>query len=131
MTKLGLKTTLHTSFADAIEQVTAALKAEGFGVLTTIDMQTTFKNKLDVDFRPYTILGACNPGLAHQALSHTADAGLLLPCNVTVAQGENDGVDVTIIDPIALLGVADASLAPIGAEAREKLERVITALSQE
>jgi len=131
MTKLGLTTTLHTSFDEAIEKVTAALKTEGFGVLTTIDMQTTFKNKLDVDFRPYTILGACNPALAHQALTNTADAGLLLPCNVTVAQGEGDSVDVTIIDPIALLGVADASLAPIGADAREKLERVITTLNQE
>jgi uncharacterized protein (DUF302 family) len=131
MTTLGLNVALKTSFEDAITQVTAALKAEGFGILTEIDIQTTFKNKLDVDFRPYKILGACNPGLAHQALSQTADAGLLLPCNVTVSQTDDDTVTVSIVDPIAMLNVADDALRPVGEDARARLERVVAALHED
>lgn len=91
---LGMKTVLNTDFAHALEIVTAALKTEGFGVLTEIDVQATFKNKLNVDFRPYRILGACNPALAHRALTATGEVGLLLPCNVTVTQLDTGEIEV-------------------------------------
>ena len=98
--ELGLRTTLKTTFEEAIDRTTAALKVEGFGVLTRIDVQDTFKEKLNVEFRQYVILGACNPPLAHRALSANPDVGLLLPCNVTVQ--EQDGkIAVTAVDPVA------------------------------
>lgn len=126
---LGLTTTLQTSYEQALIQVTAALKTEGFGVLTEIDVKTTLKQKLDVDFRPYKILGACNPPLAHQALTAAPEIGLLLPCNVTVAQLEDGRVQVSIIDPLAMMNmVDDPRLQPIAHEAHTRLRRVITAL---
>src|SRR5512141_862033 len=91
---LGLYARLHTDWETALQRVTAALKAEGFGVLTEIDVKETFKKKLDVDFRPYKILGACNPSLAYRALSAASEVGLLLPCNVTLSQAGDDSVDV-------------------------------------
>ena len=91
--------TLDGGFDETIVRVTAALKDAGFGVLTEIDVKATLKNKLDVDFRNYRILGACNPGLAHRALSERPQAGLLLPCNVTVESLEEGGSRVRIIDP--------------------------------
>ena len=90
-TAIGTMVRLNTDYESALERVIGALKAEGFGVLTEIDVKETFKKKLDVDFRPYKILGACNPPLAHRALSVAPEVGLLLPCNVTVSQVE-DGV---------------------------------------
>jgi len=90
-TAIGTTVRLNTDYESALERVIGALKAEGFGVLTEIDVKETFKKKLDVDFRPYKILGACNPPLAHRALSVAPEVGLLLPCNVTVSQVE-DGV---------------------------------------
>jgi len=127
--QIGMKTQLNTDFANAIEQVTAALKSEGFGVLTEIDVQATFKQKLDVDFRPYQILGACNPALAHRALMATGEVGLLLPCNVTVAQAGDNAIEIAIVDPIAMLGVMQhPELEAIANEAREKLERVLNTL---
>lgn len=130
-TQIQLNQTIHlkTDFESAIQRVTAALKSEGFGVLTEIDVKETFKKKLDVDFRPYKILGACNPPLAHRALSTAPQAGLLLPCNVVVAQGNDDSIDVSIIDPISMLGVLNyPELEPVAQEASSRLERVLIAL---
>lgn len=111
-------------YADAVEQVIVALKAEGFGVLTEIDVQATLKRKLDFDFRRYAILGACNPPLAHQALQANADVGLLLPCNVVVSE-DGPGSVVAFADPVAMLAVIDdPALRPIAQEARTKLLRV-------
>ena len=127
---IGIQTRLKTSYDDAISQVTAALKAEGFGVLTEIDVQSTLKNKIGADFRKYKILGACNPNLAHKALSGNLDVGLLLPCNVIVYEDGTETV-VSAVDPIALLGVlaGDASAAEVATQAKEKLTRAIRSLS--
>jgi uncharacterized protein (DUF302 family) len=123
MTQLGLTVKLHTDYDAALQKVTDALKGEGFGVLTEIDVKATLKKKLDVDFRPYKILGACNPPLAYRALSVAPEVGLLLPCNVTVAQVD-DGVEVSIIDPLGMMGfVAHPDLEPIAEEARQRLDR--------
>ena len=115
----------------AIETVTAALKAEGFGVLTRIDVHTTLKERIGVEFRPYTILGACNPPLAHRVLRHRAEAGLLLPCNVTV-EAEGPGSLVRIGDPEIMLSVGgmdqDPTLHAVAMEVRERLARVADAL---
>lgn len=130
----GFARTLAVGFDEAIIRVTEALKAEGFGVLTTIDVRATMKTKLDVEFPPYTILGACNPPLAHRALSMDPDVGLLLPCNVVVrALPAQDGelrTRVEAVDPESMLAVASsAELAAVAHEARARLERVIAALS--
>lgn len=115
---------LDLSFEEAVERVTAALKTEGFGVLTKIDVQQTLKEKIGVEFHKYAILGACNPHLAHRALSNVPAVGLLLPCNVTVYE-EAGGSVVSIIDPASMLSVIDNPvLEDVACEAREKLERV-------
>ncbi len=125
---IGLKTTLHMDYDAALQRVLEALKAEGFGVITEIDVKDTLKKKLDLDFHQYRILGACNPALAHRALTTAPDVGLLLPCNVTVVQADN-GVDVAIIDPKMMMSVLpNEGLRVIADEARERLERVIKAL---
>lgn len=126
---IGLRTTLETTFEEAIERTTAALKAEGFGVLTRIDVKDTFKEKLNIDFRRYVILGACNPPLAHRALSANPDVGLLLPCNVTV-QEEAGRIAVTAVDPMQMFGVlqGDPAVSTVASEVRSKLERVISSL---
>ncbi|NNF27942.1 MAG: DUF302 domain-containing protein [Gemmatimonadetes bacterium] len=122
---------------DVIDRVTQALKAEGFGVLTRIDIDEAFKEKLGTDFRPYTILGACNPALAHRALSERAEVGLLLPCNVTVDESVDGRATVRIVDPIDMLiqgaDEADAGdeLRAVAGEARERLARVADALAAE
>jgi uncharacterized protein (DUF302 family) len=126
----GMTVTLSGNMQDAEATVTAALKEEGFGILTEIDVQGTFKKKLDVDFRPYKILGACNPSLAHRALTATGDAGLLLPCNVTLEQVDADTVRVSLIDPIAMLSVLEhPDLKSVADDARVRLQRVVAALS--
>ena len=104
--------------------------AEGFGLLTEIDVQATLKQKLDVDFRRYTILGACNPPLAHRALSANPDVGLLLPCNVTVYQ-DGDGVVVTAVNPVMMLGVLrhDQLVCDVAEKAKTRLQRAIASLS--
>ncbi len=118
----GFGVRLEAPYDQAIERVKAALKAQGFGVLTEIDVKQTMKEKLGADFRPYAILGACNPPLAHRALSTDLDLGLLLPCNVVVYQ-EGEGSVVRVMDPEAALGFAQAEgLRPVAAEARLKLE---------
>jgi len=123
---IGIRAELPVSFEEAIQRTTEALKTEGFGVLTQIDVQTTFKQKINADFRRYVILGACNPVLAHRALSANSDVGLLLPCNVTV-QEEGDEIIVTAVDPLAMMGSLeeDAEVKAVAVEARAKLEKVI------
>lgn len=126
---LGRTVLLEADFDAALERVTLALKAEGFGVLTEIDVRATLKKKLDVDFRPFRILGACNPALAHRALSVAPEVGLLLPCNVTVAYVEDGLTQVSLVDPIAMLGVVRyAELEPVAQEAAARLGRVAAAL---
>ena len=128
-TDLGIRTTLKTSFEQAVQKTTDALKTEGFGVLTQIDVKTTLKEKINVDFRRYVILGACNPMLAHRALSANPDVGLLLPCNVTVQEADNSIV-VTAVDPLQMLGVfqEEPAVKAVAVEAKTKLERVIASL---
>ncbi len=124
MSEIGFCIKLKTNYDDAIAQATAALKQEGFGVLTTIDVQATLKQKLNTDFRRYVILGACNPPLANRALETDLDVGLLLPCNVIVYE-ENGGAVVSIVDPLSMLGVvANPALESVANDAREKLKRV-------
>lgn len=131
-TSLAFEAKLAQPFDQAIATVTAALKAEGFGVLTRIDVHHTLKEKLGVEFRPYAILGACNPTLAHKALSHYAEAGLLLPCNVTV-ESSGAGSVVRIADPDVMLSVGgmdqDPALRAVATEARTRLARVADALA--
>lgn len=118
------------SFDDARTKVTAALADQGFGVLTEIDVKATLAKKIGVDFRPYVILGACNPHLAHRALSGEAHLGLLLPCNV-VLQQTDEGVEVSIADPKMMFTMVDnPEVAPVAEEADERLRRVLAALSQ-
>lgn len=120
------------TFEQALEKTTAALKTEGFGVLTTIDVKDTLKKKLEVDFRRYVILGACNPPLAHKALTVEPHIGLLLPCNVVVQEEPDKGVVVSIADPKAMFTVADNPLLlPLMEEADTRLRRVIQVLGGE
>lgn len=127
---LGTAVYLDTDYETAVAQVTAALQAEGFGVLTEIDVKATLKKKLDVDFRPYKILGACNPPLAYKALSTAPEIGLMLPCNVTVSQEENGRILVNLINPTMMLGVIDLpELAEVANDAGERLKRVASALA--
>ncbi|MGD2158324.1 MAG: DUF302 domain-containing protein [Anaerolineales bacterium] len=126
--EIAYRAKLEVPYEEAVEMVTAALKEEGFGVLTEIDVKATIKQKLDKDFRKYVILGACNPPLAHRALTTQLDIGLLLPCNVIVYEADS-GSEVAIIDPISMLGVVDnPELEPVADEAREKLQRIANAL---
>ncbi|NWG93347.1 MAG: DUF302 domain-containing protein [Parvularculaceae bacterium] len=116
------------AFDDVVARVTEALKREGFGVLTDIDVSATFKKKIDVDFRPYRILGACNPKLAHGALSVEDKIGVMLPCNVIVQQTEN-GVEVAAVDPVASLGrVGNPALDEAAKTVRAALARVVKSL---
>ena len=116
-------------FESTVQAVTDALKQEGFGVLTTIDVQATLKAKLGVEHRPYVILGACNPHFAHQALQADPDIGALLPCNVVVREGSDGTVHVVFMDPQAVLGmVARAEIDSLGGEVRSRLQRVAESL---
>ena len=126
--ELALRVRLEVPYEEALERVTAALKAEGFGVRTEIDVKATMRKKLDADFRKYVILGACNPPLAHRALSTELEIGLMLPCNVIVYEDDGGSV-VSIVDPISMLGVVDSpALKPVADEAGARLERVAEAL---
>jgi uncharacterized protein (DUF302 family) len=117
-------------YEEAVKKATSALKEEGFGVLTEIDVKDTIKKKLGADFRRYVILGACNPPLAHRALTVELELGLMLPCNVIVYEDEEEGGSViSIVDPISMLGVVqNPELEPVADEARSRLARVAEAL---
>jgi uncharacterized protein (DUF302 family) len=131
MTELGFQSTLNLKYEAALEKVTEALKAEGFGVLTSIDVKETMKKKLDADFRKYTILGACNPPLAYKALTARPDVGLLLPCNVIVYE-EGDATVVNIIDPLSMINfIQDPALESVAEEARRRLKRVSDAIQNQ
>lgn len=121
----GFSIKLKSRFDRAIEQVTAALKTEGFGVLSDIDVQATLKAKLGAQIPPYRILGACNPAFAHRALSTDPDIGLLLPCNVIVRQDNDDSITVGFMDPVAVMQLVDKpGVAQLAIEVRAMLDRV-------
>lgn len=118
--------TVKRPFDQAIEDTTTALQSEGFGVLTTIDVKATLKKKLDVDFHPYTILGACNPGYAHKALQAEDKIGTMLPCNVIVQRKDGGEVEISAVDPIASMGAIDnPALGEIAGKVRELLRTVV------
>ena len=127
-TTYGFGTSLNLPYDEAVQRVKDALKAEGFGVLTEIDVRKTMREKLGVEKEPYVILGACNPPLAYRALEQEPDIGLLLPCNVVVrAEGVASRVDIA--DPQAMLGiVGNEQLSAVADEAKQRLQRVIAAL---
>jgi len=128
-TKYGFGKTIPMNFEHTIEAVTEALKTEGFGVLTDIDVQATLKNKLGEEMPPYRILGACNPPLAHKALTAEPSIGLLLPCNVVVRQDEVGAVHVEFMDPLAVLGMVDnPAVHDLAQDVNERLNRVLAAL---
>lgn len=125
-TKFGFGKPVDATFDDAVQMVTEELKKEGFGVLTEIDVAATMKEKLGEDMRPYRILGACNPSLAHKAISEVPEIGLLLPCNVVVRQDESGQVHISFMDPGAVLGLVDnPEVEPLANQVKEKLERVL------
>lgn len=120
---------LRIPFNNAIERVTQALASKGFGILTTIDVRAIMKKKLDVDFRPYTILGACNPQFAHKALQIEDKVGTMLPCNVVVQEIGSGEVEVSAVDPVASMSaIEDAKLAAIAADVRSLLKLTIDGL---
>jgi uncharacterized protein (DUF302 family) len=125
----GIRKTLDLGFDEALARIPEALKAEGFGVLTEIDVQATLKKKLDVDFRRYRILGACNPPFAHRALQHSLDVGMLMPCNVIVYETDEGKALVSAVDPMQTMAAqGDPAIRPLAAEVQEKLRRVIGSL---
>ncbi len=127
--QLGIYVHLQVDYETALTRTIEALKAEGFGVLTEIDVKETLKKKLGVDHPAYKILGACNPPLAYRALTAAPEVGLLLPCNVTVRQLENDVVEVAMIDPLMMMKtISNPALMSVADEARARLERVAQAL---
>jgi uncharacterized protein (DUF302 family) len=131
-TQLGFEVMLNMPYMEALDHVAAALKTEGFGVLTRIDVRETLKEKLGVEFRPYTILGACNPPLAHRALSALPEIGLMLPCNVTVEDAGDQKTLVRILNPDAMLLVdalsQNEAVQAVAQDARARLERVAQTL---
>ena len=130
-TDYGFRATLNVPYEEAIEQATAALQEEGFGILTEIDVQATLKKKLDADFRRYVILGACNPKLAYQALQNELEIGLLLPCNIIVYETTENQSVVSIVDPISMLGVVEKDeLEGVANEAKARLGRVVKKLAE-
>ncbi|HEX7336329.1 MAG TPA: DUF302 domain-containing protein [Gemmatimonadales bacterium] len=130
-TAYGISTTVSLPFERALARTREALAAEGFGVLTEIDVRGTLRQKLDVEFRPYVILGACNPPLAHRALTAELDIGLLLPCNVIVYQADQPGSSVVAaLDPVAALSLTgNDAVQPVASEVRVRLQRVLEKLS--
>lgn len=133
--EIGFEIRLDMPYEEALEKVIAALKAEGFGVLTRIDVRATLKEKLGEDFRPYVILGACNPPLAHRALSQDPVVGLMLPCNVTVEENPRGGSIARIANPEMMLTVGslqdNPTLLEVAQQAKSRLERVAAALLED
>ncbi len=130
-TTYGFSKKLDVPYQQAVAEATAALQEEGFGVLTEIDVKATLKKKLDVDFRRYVILGACNPPFAYKALSAELEIGLLLPCNVIVYETEDGGSVVSALNPMAALGVVDnPALQEVAQQVTRKVQRVIASLDQ-
>ena len=126
----GFSVTVPGSFDEVVEKTTEALKTEGFGVLTEIDVKATLKKKIDVDRGPYKILGACNPVLANQALTSEPDIGLLLPCNVVVREEDDGRISVLFMDPEAVLKLVDKEeVVELAKQVREKLQRVKSLLA--
>ena len=126
--KYGFSKTVDLSFDQAIQKVTDELKKEGFGVLTTIDVKDTLKKKLNVDFKKYTILGACNPPFAHQSLQIEEELGLLLPCNVIVYEKEGK-TNVSVFDPMVMTRIIDnPTMVSVAQQVKEKLQRVLAAV---
>jgi uncharacterized protein (DUF302 family) len=130
--RYGITTTVKLPYTDAVERTREALAEVGFGILSEIDVSATLKKKLDVDFRPYVILGACNPPLAHRALTAERDIGLLLPCNVVVYAGDEAGSSVVAaMDPEAALELTgNEAIKPVAKEAKERLEQALASLGR-
>ena len=122
---IGMQKVVGWSFDEALKRLPELLKAEGFGILTQIDVQATLKEKLGIDFRRYRILGACNPTLAHRALSSVVDVGVMLPCNVVVYERNDGQTALVAIDPTKTIAAAEPALAPIAEEVRARLARVL------
>lgn len=131
-TRYGISVTVALPYDQAVERTRAALAKEGFGVLSEIDVKSTLKKKLDADFRPYIILGACNPPLAHKALSAELDIGLLLPCNVVVYAADDPGKSVVAaMDPVEALSLTgNDGIRPLASDVRSRLERVLEDLER-
>ncbi|AGB15122.1 hypothetical protein Halru_0487 [Halovivax ruber XH-70] len=126
-----IQTTVRGSFDEVVDETIDALEDEGFGVLTDVDVQATFAEKLDEEFRQYRILGACNPGLAHEALGEEIELGALLPCNVVVYETDEGAIAVNAVDAIPLLDLAESSeLDAIGKEVHERYERVVETIDE-
>ncbi len=127
--RFELKKTLNATFDEALARVPEALKSEGFGVLTEIDVQKTLKEKIGASFRRYKILGACNPTFAHKALSAELDAGVMLPCNVVVYEGDDGRAVVTIVDPMQTVARESPPLRELAEEVQAKLRKVLSRLA--
>jgi len=129
-TRYGMKRTLNLPLDEADSAVRAALKEEGFGILTEIDLSGTLREKIGAEVRPYRILGACNPPIAHQAVTEELDIGLLLPCNVVVYQGDDAGTSVVgMLDPVTQLGVTGREdIEPLAKEVRERMRKALDAI---
>ena len=128
MAQIGMRKTVAKGFDEVLARLPEALKAEGFGVLTRIDVTETLKAKLGVDFRRYQILGACNPKYAHQALTYEPGIGALLPCSVAVWEEDDGRVTVNAVDPLQTIAAANPTLRPIAEQVRERLARALAGL---
>jgi uncharacterized protein (DUF302 family) len=128
MANFKIQKRTNLTYAEALAKLPAALQAEGFGVLTRIDVKETLKLKLGVDFRRYEILGACNPLLAHRALSSELDVGVMMPCNVVVYEGDDGKAVVSAVDPMSTIAATHPGLNVIAGEVRQKLARVVESL---
>lgn len=129
MAEIGIRKKTAMTYEQALEKLPELLKAEGFGVLTQIDVKETLKSKIGVDFRKYRILGACNPRLAHQALGQVLEVGVLLPCNVVVYEGDDGKAVVIAVDPMQTLAAARPELAAAATEVQTRLARVVAGLA--
>jgi uncharacterized protein (DUF302 family) len=129
MTPFGIRKALRATYDEALSRIPEALKSQGFGVLTEIDVQSTLKQKLGVDFRRYTILGACNPPFAHEALQAELEIGLMLPCNVVVYEGDDRRAVVLAIDPTkAMAATGNPKLVELAEAVKQKLTRALAKL---